>query len=94
MEFEMAGELKREVAEAAGNRGRRKFGNARIERAESFTNCALIVRSDSFRMRRPPAASQIATAKPSVNAGRHRRAYRQEPGHQEALAVRMKEARP
>jgi hypothetical protein len=31
--------------------------------------------------RYPPAASQIATAKTSVNAGRHRRTHRQEPEH-------------
>jgi len=32
----------------------------------------------------------IATAKTSVNAGRHRRTYRQEPGHKGALAVRLR----
>lgn len=32
----------------------------------------------------------IATAKTSVNAGRHRRTYRQETGHKGALAVRLR----
>lgn len=41
----------------------------------------------------PPAASQIATAKTSVNAGRHRRTYRQEPGHKGGVGGAPKEAR-
>ena len=41
----------------------------------------------------PPAASQIATAKTSVNAGRHRRTYRQEPGHKGGVGGALKEAR-
>jgi hypothetical protein len=32
----------------------------------------------------------IATAKTSVNAGRHRRTYRQEPGREGVLAVRLR----
>jgi hypothetical protein len=43
--------------------------------------------------RYPPAASQIATAKTSVNAGRHRRTYRQEPGHKGGVGGALKEAR-
>jgi hypothetical protein len=43
--------------------------------------------------RYPPAASQIATAKNSVNAGRHRRTYRQEPGHKGGVGGALKEAR-
>ena len=41
-------------------------------------------------VRYPPAASQIATVKTSVHAGRQRRTYRQEPGHKGALAVRLR----
>src|SRR3984893_5615281 len=43
--------------------------------------------------RYPPAASQFATAKTSVNAGRHRRTYRQEPGRKGGLGGALKEAR-
>jgi hypothetical protein len=43
--------------------------------------------------RYPPAASQIATAKTSVNAGRHRKTYRQEPGHKGGVGGALKEAR-
>src|SRR6202166_4973755 len=43
--------------------------------------------------RYPPAASQIATAKTSVNAGRHKRTYRQEPGHKGGVGGALKEAR-
>jgi hypothetical protein len=32
----------------------------------------------------------IATAKTSVNAGRHRRTYRRKPGHKGALAARLR----
>ena len=35
----------------------------------------------------------IATAKTSVNAGRHRRTYRQEPGHKGGVGGALKEAR-
>src|ERR1700730_10775303 len=42
--------------------------------------------------RYPPAASQFATAKTSVNAGRHRRTYRQEPGHKGGVGGALKEA--
>jgi hypothetical protein len=46
---------------------------------------------DDFRVARyPPAGISIATAKTSVNAGRHRRTYRQEPGHKGGVGERGK----
>jgi len=48
-------------------------------------------RERSLRVARLSARGiSIATAKTSVNARRHRRTYRQEPGHKGALAVRLR----
>jgi len=44
----------------------------------------------SVRVARYPPGASIAAAKTSVNAGRHRKTYRQEPGHKGALAVRLR----
>src|SRR5215470_12970295 len=49
------------------------------------------IRSALVRVARISARGiSIATAKTSVNAGRHRKTYRQEPGHKGALEVRLR----
>ena len=59
---------------SSANRNLRLHGTA-----VSFPVCALSARGIS-----------IATAKTSVKAGRHRKTYRQEPGHKGTLEVRLR----
>ena len=58
-------------------------------------NCRERISGPSALARSPDRALSargisIATAKTSVNVGRHRRTYRQEPGHKAALALRLR----
>ena len=83
-------------ADGEGRRGAAGRGRSAHVSREASSGCGVAWRGRAGRAgvgrRKTPAASQIATAKTSVNAGGHRRTYRQEPGHKGGVGGALKEA--